>query len=225
MLRNSSSQVCGCLLKSRHTVVPNRIRTLSVPHLIRKSVPHITTQTQPLPFYYSKRTLSLTTTHHRHERAHYRALGLPQTASQEEIRDAYLEKTKLFHPDTNPNDEEAQVKFLKAKEAYEVLRNSKKREAYDRTGRADEQHIHRSDEDHAIHEQHTYRNIPDRPLEFQMFSLEGVVLVALCCGLLYWSVTSHMEKRRKKHERDALLKRVMGDDIWAVCAVEAFFVL
>ena len=57
------------------------------------------------------------------------------------------------------------------------------------------------------------RNIPDRPLEFQMFSLEGVVLVALCCGLLYWSVTSHMEKRRKKHEHDALLKRVMGDDL------------
>ena len=123
MLRNSSSQVCGCLLRSRHAVVPNQIKTLSVSLKKRTPAPHNNTPTQPLPSYYSKRTLSLTTAHNRHERAHYRSLGLPQTASQEEIRDAYLEKTKLFHPDTNPNDEEAQVKFLRVKEAYEVLKN------------------------------------------------------------------------------------------------------
>lgn len=62
---------------------------------------------------------------------YYDLLGLERDASPEEIRDAYFEIVRTAHPDTNPSPD-ANETFLEIQEAYEVLRDSKKRRAYDR---------------------------------------------------------------------------------------------
>ena len=62
---------------------------------------------------------------------YYDLLGVDREASPEEIRDAYFEVVRLAHPDTNPQPD-ANESFLKLQEAYEVLRDPKKRRAYDR---------------------------------------------------------------------------------------------
>ena len=52
---------------------------------------------------------------------HFEALGLPPTATHEQVRLAYLEKVQLEHPDKNPGDSDAQQRFLKVQAAWEVL--------------------------------------------------------------------------------------------------------
>lgn len=60
----------------------------------------------------------------------YQILEIPFNASAEDIRMAYFEAARRFHPDVNP-DPFAKQKFLQIQEAYEVLSNPKKRAAYD----------------------------------------------------------------------------------------------
>ncbi len=66
----------------------------------------------------------------------YETLGVPRTASADEIKRAYRRLAKQYHPDRNPNDPGAEAKFKKVQEAYSVLGDAKKREDYDRYGRA-----------------------------------------------------------------------------------------
>jgi len=67
----------------------------------------------------------------------YHVLGVSRTASQEEIRRAYRELAKKYHPDFNPGDREAEERFKKISRAYEILGDSEKRARYDR-GEIDE---------------------------------------------------------------------------------------
>ena len=67
----------------------------------------------------------------------YANLGVPRTASQEEIRKAYRELAKKYHPDFNPGNREAEEKFKKISQAYEILGDPDKRARYDR-GEIDE---------------------------------------------------------------------------------------
>lgn len=60
----------------------------------------------------------------------YEILGVKQNASPEEIKHAYHEKARKFHPDINPSDS-ANESFLAVQEAFEVLSNTEKRKAYD----------------------------------------------------------------------------------------------
>lgn len=63
---------------------------------------------------------------------YYDVLGVPQSASQEEIRAAYLAQIKYFHPDVFPeNPEIAKLKTLQLNEAYAVLHNLDRRAQYD----------------------------------------------------------------------------------------------
>ena len=50
----------------------------------------------------------------------YKILGVPKTASQDEIKKAYRKQAVKYHPDKNPGDEEAVAKFKEAAEAYEL---------------------------------------------------------------------------------------------------------
>ena len=59
---------------------------------------------------------------------YYRILGVPKNATQEQIKQAFREKAKRYHPDVNP---EGQTFFKKILEAYETLSNPEKRKAYD----------------------------------------------------------------------------------------------
>jgi len=65
---------------------------------------------------------------------YYAILGVPKTATEKEIKAAYRKKARQYHPDLNPNDEEAVEKFKQAAEANEVLSDPDKRKAYDALG-------------------------------------------------------------------------------------------
>jgi len=56
----------------------------------------------------------------------YKVLGVPPGASQDEIKKAYRQKAKEYHPDLNPNDPEAARKMNEVNEAYELLKNPEK---------------------------------------------------------------------------------------------------
>ena len=65
---------------------------------------------------------------------YYTILALPKTATQEEIKKAYRKLARKYHPDLNPNNEEAAQKFKELNEANEVLSDTEKRKKYDKYG-------------------------------------------------------------------------------------------
>lgn len=70
------------------------------------------------------------------ERDYYEVLSVSRDAGTEEIRHAYRKLAMRYHPDRNPGDADAELKFREAAEAYEVLRDPEKRARYDRFGHA-----------------------------------------------------------------------------------------
>ena len=70
------------------------------------------------------------------KRDYYEVLGVSKNASEDEIKKAYRQKAKQYHPDLHPNDKECEAKFKEAGEAYEVLSDSQKRARYDQFGHA-----------------------------------------------------------------------------------------
>ena len=65
---------------------------------------------------------------------HYQTLGVPKSASAEDIRKAYRELARKYHPDLHPDDDAAKEKFKKVQTAFDVLNDPSKREMYDRYG-------------------------------------------------------------------------------------------
>lgn len=70
------------------------------------------------------------------KRDYYEVLGAERSATAAELKKAYRRLAMKFHPDRNPDDKDAEDKFKEANEAYEVLSDEDKREAYDRHGHA-----------------------------------------------------------------------------------------
>jgi molecular chaperone DnaJ len=68
------------------------------------------------------------------KRDYYEVLGVPRTASDQEIKSAYRKLALKHHPDRNPGDKVAEDKFKEAAEAYAVLADTDKRHIYDRFG-------------------------------------------------------------------------------------------
>ena len=64
----------------------------------------------------------------------YEILGVQRNASDDEIKKAYRKKAMKHHPDRNKDDKKAERKFKEAAAAYEVLKDSEKRSAYDQYG-------------------------------------------------------------------------------------------
>lgn len=67
-------------------------------------------------------------------RDYYAVLGVSRDAGDDEIKKAFRQKAKQYHPDANPDDGAAEARFKEVNEAYEVLSDEEKRSAYDRFG-------------------------------------------------------------------------------------------
>lgn len=76
---------------------------------------------------------------------YYTVLGVKKDANGEEIKKAYRKLARKYHPDLNPDDEAAKVKFQQINEAQEVLLDPEKRAKYDKYG-ASWKHAHEQEE-------------------------------------------------------------------------------
>lgn len=68
------------------------------------------------------------------KRDYYEVLGVSRSASDDDIKKAYRQLAKKYHPDANPGDKTAEAKFKEASEAYAVLSDAEKRRQYDQFG-------------------------------------------------------------------------------------------
>jgi DnaJ-class molecular chaperone len=65
---------------------------------------------------------------------YYQTLSVARTASAEDIRKAYRDLARKYHPDLHPDDDAAKEKFKQVQNAFDVLSDASKREMYDRYG-------------------------------------------------------------------------------------------
>lgn len=75
---------------------------------------------------------AVSTSHILSASTHYEVLGVPTSASAEDIKRAYKQLAKATHPDMNPGDSLAHARFIRVQEAYETLADPAKRANYDR---------------------------------------------------------------------------------------------
>jgi len=70
------------------------------------------------------------------KRDYYEVLGVSKDVDKKELKRAYRKLAMKYHPDRMPDDKDAEEKFKEATEAYEVLGDDQKRQAYDQFGHA-----------------------------------------------------------------------------------------
>jgi molecular chaperone DnaJ len=69
------------------------------------------------------------------EKDYYRVLGVSETASQKDIKNAYRKLSRRYHPDANPGDKAAEERFKEVSAAYDVVGDAEKRKEYDEVRR------------------------------------------------------------------------------------------
>src|ERR1700723_1427587 len=74
------------------------------------------------------------------KRCYYETLEVERSADDSKLKAAFRKLAMKWHPDKNPGDASSEVRFKEINEAYEVLKDSDKRAAYDRYGHAAFEH-------------------------------------------------------------------------------------
>ncbi|MBO4449908.1 MAG: molecular chaperone DnaJ [Clostridiales bacterium] len=69
-------------------------------------------------------------------RDYYEVLGVDKSASDDDIKKAFRQQAKKYHPDLHPGDQEAEAKFKEVNEAYSILSDPDKKAKYDQFGHA-----------------------------------------------------------------------------------------
>ncbi len=67
------------------------------------------------------------------QKDYYKILGLPRSANKEQIKKAYRKLALRYHPDKNEGDKQFEAKFKEISQAYDTLKDRKKRADYDKT--------------------------------------------------------------------------------------------
>ena len=101
----------------------NHVRSFHAISATATTSPTLTTR--PRPFH---------TTHTSLTKDFYEVLGVSRDSSAKDIKKAYYQLAKKYHPDTNKGDSNAQKKFQEVSEAYECLSDDSKRKQYDAFG-------------------------------------------------------------------------------------------
>src|ERR1051326_1171838 len=70
------------------------------------------------------------------KRDYYEVLGVARGASEADLKSAFRKLAMKYHPDRNPGDKDCEHHFKEVNEAYDVLKDTQKRAAYDRFGHA-----------------------------------------------------------------------------------------
>ena len=73
-------------------------------------------------------------------RDYYEILGVSKACTDADLKSAFRKAAMQCHPDRNPGDAEAEIRFKELNEAYQTLSDSQKRAAYDRYGHAAFEH-------------------------------------------------------------------------------------
>jgi molecular chaperone DnaJ len=68
------------------------------------------------------------------KRDYYEVLGVDKSTPKDELKKSYRKLAMKYHPDRNPDDANASEKFKELSEAYEILSDDQKRQAYDQFG-------------------------------------------------------------------------------------------
>ena len=103
---------------------------------------------------------------------YYGELEIKKNASQDEIRKAFRQQARKYHPDINTDNPSAEKKFKKINEAYEVLANTKSRQAYDKYG-DDWKHAERMDSQFRDHPTWSYQKQKKHPYGFGQQNFGG----------------------------------------------------
>lgn len=134
---------------------------------------------------------------------HYDTLDLPRTATINDIRKAYRELAKFWHPDQNPHDRQfAEKKFQFITKAYEILSDSDKKKKYDSTLEPDIKQKHKNDSDSDRQHPHYYvpppRCTPQQQEYYHNLQFGNDINIDVECTLedLYQGVTKRVEVER-----------------------------
>lgn len=110
---------------------------------------------------------------------HYRVLGIPRDATPQEVKRAYRDRVKACHPDRNESPQ-ANTLFHAVHKAYETLRDTERRRAYDER-LANYRHVHQPAPPPPRPAHRRYATRDDRPVS--RFAFVGLHVTGLCFGI------------------------------------------